>query len=102
LIALSAYLDSCGKLEDKWITLAAVAAREDIWTEFETAWQHILDSHMPKASYIHMKEFFRSKRHLLPILDGTTTVHLELSIGAYRISPLVLKTVCECSIAQWI
>ena len=59
MIALRAYFDSSGKLEDKWITLAAVAAPEDIWTEFETAWQHILDSHIPKAPYIHMREGFR-------------------------------------------
>jgi hypothetical protein len=102
LIALSAYLDSSGKLEDQWITLAAVAAREDIWTEFETAWQHIFDSHMPKASYIHMKEVFRLEKAFAANLGWNHDSAFGVVIGAYRISPLVPKTVCECSIAQWI
>lgn len=59
LIALRAYLDSSGKLEDDWITLAAVAAPEGMWKEIEPAWDRILANRTPKASYIHMREVFR-------------------------------------------
>jgi hypothetical protein len=61
LIALRAYLDSSGKLggKDDFITLAAVAANDDMWTEFETAWDKILLDHAPPAKYIHMREVFR-------------------------------------------
>jgi hypothetical protein len=59
LIALRAYLDSSGKLEDNWVTLAAVASTDDMWNTLEKAWADILDSHTPKAAYIHMKEIYR-------------------------------------------
>ena len=59
LIALRAYLDSSGKLEDDWMTLAAVAANDEMWGEFEAAWEKILGEHIPKAKYIHMREIFR-------------------------------------------
>ncbi len=62
LITLRAYLDSSGKLQNKWITLAAAAAPESIWKDFETDWKQILDTHTPKASYIHMKEVFRLEK----------------------------------------
>jgi hypothetical protein len=62
LIALRAYLDSSGKLEDNWITLAAVAATDAIWVELEIAWDHILANHNPVGSYIHMKEIFRLEK----------------------------------------
>lgn len=56
LIALRAYLDSSGKLESNYLTLAAVAATDEIWSSFETEWARILETHTPKASYIHMRE----------------------------------------------
>ena len=56
MIALRAYLDSSGKLENEWMTLAAFAASDEMWAQFETDWQAILDGHTPKASYVHMRE----------------------------------------------
>jgi len=62
LIALRAYFDSSGKLEDNWITLAAVAADEKMWSELEAAWGEILDGHTPKGQYIHMREVYRLQK----------------------------------------
>jgi Protein of unknown function (DUF3800) len=59
MIALRAYLDSSGKLEDEYITLAAMAANDGMWDEFEVVWANILDGHTPKGSYIHMREVYR-------------------------------------------
>ncbi|HEV7674415.1 MAG TPA: DUF3800 domain-containing protein [Candidatus Angelobacter sp.] len=56
MIALRAYLDSSGKLENDYLTLAAVAATEQTWQDFETEWAKILDGHTPKAKYVHMRE----------------------------------------------
>jgi len=58
LIALRAYLDSSGKPQFKrrHLTLAAVAANDEMWAEFETAWAKILAEHKPKADYVHMRE----------------------------------------------
>jgi len=58
LIALRAYFDSSGKLHNKWLTLAAIAALEAIWQDFDKTWDGIQD-HNPKGSHIHMKEVFR-------------------------------------------
>jgi Protein of unknown function (DUF3800) len=62
LIALRAYFDSSGKLEDNWMTLAAIAAPESIWMEFEKVWTEILDNHTPKGSYIHVREVYRLEK----------------------------------------
>jgi hypothetical protein len=62
LIALRAYLDSSGKLQDDWITLAAIAANDEMWAEFETVWAETLDGYIPKGQYIHMKEIFRLEK----------------------------------------
>jgi hypothetical protein len=62
LIALRAYLDSSGKLDDNWITLAAVAATDEIWGDVEKVWDKILDGWTPKGSYIHMKEVYRLEK----------------------------------------
>jgi hypothetical protein len=60
LIALRAYLDSSGTMAaGKFITLAALVAKDDMWKEFETAWEKILGEHSPKAQYIHMREILR-------------------------------------------
>jgi hypothetical protein len=56
LITLRAYLDSSGKLENDYITLAAFAANDEMWKKFETDWHAILDGHTPKAKYVHMRE----------------------------------------------
>ena len=60
---LRAYLDSSGKRERKhgYLTLAAVVANDEMWAEFDTAWKKILEEHVPKASYIHMREILRLK-----------------------------------------
>ncbi|HWZ46338.1 MAG TPA: DUF3800 domain-containing protein [Candidatus Saccharimonadales bacterium] len=56
LIALRAHLDSSGKLENDYMTLAAVAASDQIWQKFEADWDKILSNHTPKATYVHMRE----------------------------------------------
>lgn len=62
LIALRAYLDSSGKLEDDWMTLVAVAATDDVWDVLEKGWDEILANHTPKGSYIHMREVYRLEK----------------------------------------
>lgn len=61
LIAMRAYLDSSGKPERKhgYLTLAAVAANDDKWKQFEIDWKSILIHHDPPAEYIHMREVLR-------------------------------------------
>lgn len=59
MIVLRAYLDSSGKLDNDWLTLAAVAANDQMWAEFDHVWSKILDEHTPKGQYIHMREVFR-------------------------------------------
>lgn len=53
------YFDSSGKLEDKYLTLAAFFGPDEVWAEFENKWQAILHNHVPRAEYIHMKELAR-------------------------------------------
>lgn len=62
LIALRAYLDSSGKLHDNYITLAGVAANDDMWQEFENRWTEILAGHSPVGQYIHMREVYRLEK----------------------------------------
>jgi Protein of unknown function (DUF3800) len=62
LIALRAYLDSSGKLEDEWITLAALATTDEVWGQLETEWEKTLKGHTPQGSYIHMKEVYRLEK----------------------------------------
>jgi len=56
LIALRAYLDSSGKLENDYMVLAAIAGNDQMWEEFEEAWDKILAAHTRKATYVHMRE----------------------------------------------
>jgi Protein of unknown function (DUF3800) len=58
----AAYLDSSGKLEDEWITLAALATTDEVWGQLETEWEKILKGHTPQGSYIHMKEVYRLEK----------------------------------------
>lgn len=56
MIAIRAYLDSSGKLENDYMTLAAMAATDSMWGEVETEWGRILSGHSPKATYVHRRE----------------------------------------------
>jgi hypothetical protein len=56
LVALRSYLDSSGKLDSTYLTLAGFAGSDEIWTEFETEWDRILGGHTPPARYLHMWE----------------------------------------------
>jgi Protein of unknown function (DUF3800) len=61
LIALRTYLDSSGKCEKSYgyLTLAAVAANDSMWDEFETEWNGIVHGYTPRADYVHMREVVR-------------------------------------------
>jgi hypothetical protein len=64
-VALRAFLDSSGKIEnkkDRFLTLAAVAGDDSMWSVLEKGWDEILDSHSPKATYVHMREIFHLKK----------------------------------------
>jgi Protein of unknown function (DUF3800) len=39
--------------------LAAFAGNDDIWSEFETNWDKLLNAHIPSAKYVHMRELVR-------------------------------------------
>lgn len=62
LIAVESYLDGShiGKSwnEGQWVTLAAFAAEDSIWKDFDGAWTAILQdgSRRPRATYCHMTE----------------------------------------------
>ena len=62
LIALRAYLDSSGKPDNDYMTLAAFAGNDEMWQEFETEWDKILEQHKPKAKYVHMREIAHLER----------------------------------------
>lgn len=64
---------------------------EDIWTEFETAWQHILDSHIPKAPYIHMREGFRLGKAFSANLGWGHDSAFGVVNQCLSYTPLVLK-----------
>lgn len=53
---IHAYLASSGTLEDRYMTLAGVAADQQMWAEFNAAWARILGQHSPPAEYIDMWE----------------------------------------------
>jgi uncharacterized protein DUF3800 len=56
LVAYRAYVDSSGKSDDEFMTVAIFAGSDEMWAEFESGWQDILNANKPKASYIHMRE----------------------------------------------
>lgn len=58
-IAFRVYLDSSGKPENSYMTLAAFAGPGGIWGEFEARWEEILHGHVPRAEYVHMNELIR-------------------------------------------
>jgi hypothetical protein len=58
-VVMRTYLDSSGKIDDTYMTLAAFAGNDETWNEFETEWDKILSNHTPPAKYIHMKELAR-------------------------------------------
>ena len=82
MIALRAYLDSSGKLENDWLTLAAIAANDEMWAEFETAWGKILDDHTPRGQYIHMKEIYRLEKAFATQLGWTHESALDCPTSA--------------------
>jgi hypothetical protein len=43
-MSVTAYLDSSGKTNDPFVTLAAFAANDATWAEFKDGWQAILES----------------------------------------------------------
>jgi hypothetical protein len=61
-IALESYFDGSkdgGNWEDsRYVTLAAFAAEDGIWADFNEGWQAVLDAdhQRPKAAYCHMRE----------------------------------------------
>lgn len=61
MTVLRAYLDCSGKPSNRhgYLTLAAVAASDGIWVEFEKQWWEILGKHKPAAKYVHMREILR-------------------------------------------
>ncbi|XWK60927.1 hypothetical protein RBB73_05100 [Tunturiibacter empetritectus] len=44
------------------MTLAAFAAEDNLWSEFDNQWLQMLSTHLPAASYIHMKELAHQQK----------------------------------------
>jgi hypothetical protein len=61
MISLRAYFDSSGQVKDRYMTLAAFVANEEMWKQFETDWNKILGDHCPKAPYVHMRELVHQR-----------------------------------------
>jgi hypothetical protein len=53
---LKSYYDRSGQETDSFMTLAGVAASDDVWAEIETKWWEILNNRSPHPSYLHMVE----------------------------------------------
>jgi hypothetical protein len=58
-MSIRVHIDSSGKRNNRFMTLAAFSGDDEIWEKFDTDWQQILSSHDPRADYIHMKEVAR-------------------------------------------
>ena len=48
-------MDSAG---DKWLTLAAVAATDQMWAEFNVKWHRMLSERYPVAPFVHMWQIY--------------------------------------------
>lgn len=66
-IALRSYFDKSGE-DTRHLICGGVCASDDLWDEIEKTWQYCLNSHTPRATYMHMieavplrKEFSRDK-----------------------------------------
>jgi Protein of unknown function (DUF3800) len=55
-IVLKSYFDKSGQEDSRWMTLGAVAAGDDVWSEIEHDWTGILMRHIPPATYMHLTE----------------------------------------------
>jgi hypothetical protein len=106
-VVLKSYFDKSGQEDSKWMTLGAVAAGDDVWSEIEQDWTGILTRHEPPATYMHLAEavplrgeFAKAKgwdddkvfgliTNCLDILSGalkTKYCHFSVTVdmGAYR------------------
>jgi hypothetical protein len=55
-VAIRAYLDSSGKNRDLFVSLAAFAADDVTWADFNAGWDNVLNSGFRKVPYMHMVE----------------------------------------------
>ena len=53
-VAVSVYLDSSGKPDKPFVTLAAFAAIDSTWKKFEDGWNSVLKSSPLSVDYMHM------------------------------------------------
>jgi hypothetical protein len=56
---MKAYFDGSNGIDesgDQWITLAAIAATDSVWADFDQRWEFMLHRRYPMAHYIHMTE----------------------------------------------
>jgi hypothetical protein len=107
-IAVRAYLDSSGKRGDRFVTLAAFAATDDTWGEFEQGWDKVLKGGFRPAPWMHMVEAV----HLKPGFpfsrakgwDRDKVWELVLSLAKYmaefRQGALTMHT-CEIHMDAW-
>lgn len=75
---MRAYLDSSGKLEGSYLTLAGFAANEDLWDQFEKKWDEILSSHRPPTPYIHMWELAHYEKEFDKVKGWNNRTGFEL------------------------
>lgn len=87
LIAIRAFLDSSGKVEnpkDRYLTLAAVAGNDGMWAEFESEWENICDGHTPKAKYVHMREIYQLIKGFDSSLGWTHETGFSLAVKCIK------------------
>jgi hypothetical protein len=55
-VVLKSYFDKSGGEEPKYryLTLSGVAANDTAWDDIDGTWKYMLDTHKPKAPYMHM------------------------------------------------
>ncbi|MGC2506868.1 MAG: DUF3800 domain-containing protein [Candidatus Acidiferrales bacterium] len=55
-VVLKSYFDKSGQEDQEFLTIGAVAATDDVWTEIEDEWKEILRRNLPSPAYMHMVE----------------------------------------------
>lgn len=90
-VVLKSYFDKSGQEDAAWMTLGAVAAGDDVWSEIEQDWTCILTRHEPPAAYMHLAEavplrgeFSKSKGWDDDKVFGLITNCLDILSGALK------------------
>ena len=79
---LRAFYDGSGKGEDRnskspFLTLAGIAAYDNVWSDFERAWRDLLAKH--HMCFLHMQDF----AGVVGCFDGKTRLEAERAVDDF-------------------